>query len=84
VNLVGLPLIFPALLVRVVPEILRGVAARSVHAFVESLKFSASKCMYGVSVADGGLEAGYEVPAPLAKVFQPTKVNPDLAKLPEL
>jgi hypothetical protein len=40
--------------------------------------------MYGVSVADGGLEAGYEVPAPLAKVFQPTKVNPDLAKLPEL
>jgi hypothetical protein len=35
--------------------------------------------MYGVSVTAPVLEAGYEVPAPLTKVFQPAKVKPVLA-----
>jgi hypothetical protein len=79
VTLLGLPRMLPALTLTAVPGIDREFPEVSAHALVVSLKFAASKSMYGVSVTAPVLEAGYEVPAPLAKVFQPAKVKPVLA-----
>ena len=77
VTFVGFPRMDPAVaLVTAVPGIDREFPDESAHALVVSSKFAASNHMYGDSVTRGGLEARYEVPAPSARVFQPTKVNP--------